>query len=462
MNFLPLWTASVWPTMSGRIVERRDQVFRTRFSPAPFIAVIFSRSVASTNGPFFVERDMCFLESLLAALDDHFVGPLVVACLLALGLPAPRRGRVAPSRRLALAAPHRVVHGVHRDAAVVRLPAEPAVAAGLADGDVLVLEVADLPDRGVAVDAHAPELARRHAEERVSALLRHELRPGSGRARHLPAAARLQLHVVHDRAERDRLERKGVSDHDIHRGAGDDHLADGEAGGRHDVALLAVGVGEKSDARRAVRVVFDGGDLRGDIVLVSLEVDVANSLLVSAAPPPGREMAAAVAPAGLELSARERLLRRGPRDLREVGSGPLAEAGRRGFVRLDGHGVSHPFEEGRKLLALRQLHVSLLAVLGPADRLADLLDLPGHGDHANRIYLDLEEGFDGSANLDLVRVPGDVEREDVLRLAHRRGALGEDGAHEHGLHRSLAHASTSMAVRSASSEKTRVPAFSAS
>src|SRR5664280_90241 len=103
MNFFPLWTASVCPTMSGRIVERRDQVFRTRFSPAAFIAVIFSRSGVSTNGPFFVERDMCFLESLLAALDDQAVGPLVVARLLALGLPAPRRGRMASARSLALA-----------------------------------------------------------------------------------------------------------------------------------------------------------------------------------------------------------------------------------------------------------------------------------------------------------------------------------------------------------------------
>src|ERR1039457_21610 len=462
MNFLPLWTASVWPTMSGRIVERRDHVFRTRFSPAAFIAVIFSRSGVSTNGPFFVERDMCFLESLLAALDDHGVGPLVVARLHALGLPAPRRGRMAPSRSLALAAAHRVVDGVHRDAAVVRLPAEPAVAAGLADGDVLVLEVADLADRGVAVDTHAPKLARRHAEERVRALLRHELRPGSGRARHLPAAARLEFHVVQDRAERNRLERKGVSDDDVDRGAGDDRLADREAGGCNDVALLPVGVGEKSDARRSVRVVLDGGDLRRDVLLVASEVDVAIALLVSTASPPGREVAAAVAAAGLELPARERLLRRGLRDLREVGRGPLAETGRRGFVRLDGHGALHPFEEGWKLLALRQLHVGLLAILGPADRLADLLDLPGHGDDADGVHLDLEEGLDGFADLDLVRVAGDVEREDVLRLAHRRGALGENGTHEHGLHRSIAHRSTSMAVRSASSEKTSVLAFSAS
>ena len=58
MNFLPLWTASVWPTMSGRIVERRDHVFTTRFSPDEFSAVIFVMRWASTKGPFFVERDI--------------------------------------------------------------------------------------------------------------------------------------------------------------------------------------------------------------------------------------------------------------------------------------------------------------------------------------------------------------------------------------------------------------------
>ena len=38
MNLRPLCTANVWPTMSGMIVERRDQVLMTRFSPDAFIA----------------------------------------------------------------------------------------------------------------------------------------------------------------------------------------------------------------------------------------------------------------------------------------------------------------------------------------------------------------------------------------------------------------------------------------
>src|SRR5437773_6831201 len=48
MNLFPLCTASVWPTKSGVMVERRDQVLNTFFSFFSFRAVIFTRSDGST------------------------------------------------------------------------------------------------------------------------------------------------------------------------------------------------------------------------------------------------------------------------------------------------------------------------------------------------------------------------------------------------------------------------------
>ena len=60
MNFLPLCTASVCPTISGMTVERRDQVLMTFFSEPRFITSIFSRSEVSTNGPFLSERLIIF------------------------------------------------------------------------------------------------------------------------------------------------------------------------------------------------------------------------------------------------------------------------------------------------------------------------------------------------------------------------------------------------------------------
>src|SRR5580700_4179156 len=56
MNFRPLCTAMVWPIMSGRIVDRRDQVLTTFFSFRAFIPSTFSRRWMSMNGPFLSER----------------------------------------------------------------------------------------------------------------------------------------------------------------------------------------------------------------------------------------------------------------------------------------------------------------------------------------------------------------------------------------------------------------------
>src|ERR1700736_5150669 len=53
INFLPLWTASVCPMNSGRMVERRDQVRNTFFSFLSFIAATFLARWSSVNGPFF-------------------------------------------------------------------------------------------------------------------------------------------------------------------------------------------------------------------------------------------------------------------------------------------------------------------------------------------------------------------------------------------------------------------------
>src|SRR5271169_6273534 len=58
INFFPLWTASVCPMKSGKIVERRDHVRTTFFSFLVFMAATFTIRWSSTNGPFAKERPM--------------------------------------------------------------------------------------------------------------------------------------------------------------------------------------------------------------------------------------------------------------------------------------------------------------------------------------------------------------------------------------------------------------------
>src|SRR5687767_7676458 len=97
------------------------------------------------------------------------------------------------TRGFALAAAERVVDRVHGNAAVVRLLAEVTGPAGLAVGHVLVLEVSDLADGGVAAHVHLAHLAGGETERGPVALTGHELRAGAGGTDHLPALAFLQL-----------------------------------------------------------------------------------------------------------------------------------------------------------------------------------------------------------------------------------------------------------------------------
>src|SRR5438874_12527519 len=105
--------------------------------------------------------DSTLLLPAAAAADDQLVGFLVLAArALAERRHAPGRHRVAAALRLALAASVRVVDGVHRRAAHRGAHALPAAAARLAAGDVLVVDVADLPDRRPAGERHPAQLAR--------------------------------------------------------------------------------------------------------------------------------------------------------------------------------------------------------------------------------------------------------------------------------------------------------------
>src|SRR4029079_13799457 len=213
--------------------------------------------------------------------------------------------------------------------------------------DVLVLEVPDLADRGVAADVHLAHLAARETERRPIALAGHELRGRAGGADHLVALPFLQLDVVNRRAEGDLRERQGIADEDVGLGSGHDRRADRQAVRREDVALLAVGVVQQRDARRAVRVVLDVRDLRRDAVLIALEVDLAVLLLVAAADEARGDAALRGAAARLRLPGREVLFRRRARDVveRRVRLEPDARR-RRLVVFLHWHGYTPSMKSG--------------------------------------------------------------------------------------------------------------------
>src|SRR5258705_10030272 len=216
--------------------------------------------------------------------------------LLAFDL-APRIGGRPATGALALAAAERVIHRVHGDATHPRAPPQPATLARLADGEQLVLGVADLADRGETLAAHHPHFRRAEPQRHVVAFLRHDLRARARAAAQLPTLADLQLHVVHGGAQRDLEQRHRVPHSDVRSRPGDDAVRDAQSLGREDVALLAVAVVQQGDARRPVRVVLDARDLRRNRELLAAEVDAPVLTLVAAAHVAARDVALVVASA---------------------------------------------------------------------------------------------------------------------------------------------------------------------
>src|SRR3954467_9549276 len=97
----PSCTAIVCPSMSGMIVERRDQVLITFLLPLSFCASTFLSRWSSTNGPFFKLLGTALpLLVRTTTTDDQLIAGLVVAGA-ALGL-AVRVHRVTATGGLAL------------------------------------------------------------------------------------------------------------------------------------------------------------------------------------------------------------------------------------------------------------------------------------------------------------------------------------------------------------------------
>src|SRR5262245_22233699 len=423
MNCLSMWTASAWPTNSGAIVERRDHVLRTFFWRERFISSMRPSSVSSMYGPFFSERPIPRLLFLPSRHDPRVRRPRAASRLVPFRRLAPRRHGVV-ALALALAATHRVVDRIH-DRATHRWPeATPAHAARLADRDVLVIEIADLADRGHAVEADEPDLARRQLQGRAAAFLGQQLRLSAGAAAELSAAARLELHVVHQGADRDVPDRPRVPGQDVGLGTGHHDVTSLEAVGRDDVALLAVAIDEQRQVRRTVRIVLDPLHPGGDPVLLTPEVDVAQHPLVPATPVAHGDAPVRVASARPPLGGEQALLGRRLGDVVADDVRQIAPCWRRRFQGPDGHGSGalHKLD----LVAGRELHDGLLPVRTPALVPTHPLELSLVRRRSDVAHLHVEDALDGRTDLDLVGVRLHLERHNVAFFLLAHALLGHD------------------------------------
>src|SRR5512146_1925445 len=135
--------------------------------------------------------------------DDEPSGRLVDPGAIAHGGLAPRGLGRHPGRGFAFTTAVRMVTWIHHDAPDLGPLAQVTGAARLAEVLVLVVEVADLADRGHAAERHAPHLARWQPDGGELALLGQQLGRDARGADDLAALAGDQLDVVDRGAERD-------------------------------------------------------------------------------------------------------------------------------------------------------------------------------------------------------------------------------------------------------------------
>ena len=218
---------------------------------------------------------------------------------------------------------------------------------------------------------------------------------------------------------------------------------------RDDVALLAVGVVQQRDAARAVGVVLDVRDLGRDAVLVvASEVDQPVGALVPTALVPGGDPAVRVAAALAVQRADERLLRRRPSDLGEVGDAASAAARRRRLVLTDAHAclltpLSSPGRRTRRSPGspARRVTIARLVSFRLPNPVRGTLALPGAVQGVHAEHLDAEHLLDGDLDLGLVRVRPDDEG--VLALLDEPVALLRDHRREQDVARVGNHCASS-------------------
>ena len=184
-----------------------------------------------------------------------------------------------------------------------------ALAASLAQVDVLVVEVGNNADGGDAVQTNVAHLTGGQTDQSVTILLSHQLSHNASGADQLAALAGVELDVVDHGTDGDVLEGQGVAGLDVRVGTSHDNVTDLQAVRSQDVALDAVLVLDEGDESGAVRIVLQRLDGGGDIKLVALEVDDTILDAVAAAVMADGDLAGVVAAGVLLLGLEQAALR---------------------------------------------------------------------------------------------------------------------------------------------------------
>src|SRR5262249_47404034 len=277
---------------------------------------------------------LLLLLAIVPASNDEALGALVLAGLLAFGWEAPGR---RPMLAALCTATVRVINRVHRDAAVVRHAALPALTTGLSDRGVHIVWIGHCTDRRHAAAVHEALFRGVEAQNDVILVAADDLRVAASRARDLPTLSDLDLDIVDYGSDRDIRDRHRVARLHVRVLGCDYRITNSQALRRQDVGEFAVLIFDQRDEAGAIRIIFQTFDGRRHVEFLATEIDAAVSLLVAAATESRCDTAVVVAPAGRILAFGERLDRRSLMKGRAIDDHQLALARRYRIVGLQRH-----------------------------------------------------------------------------------------------------------------------------
>ncbi len=227
----------------------------------------------------------------MIAFDDAFFffgcGPLGQLACGATGM--------STTRVPAFSTTHRVSHRIHGGTTYVRTYTLPAISPRFAEYDPAVFAVADLADRCPAGTGQTADFTGRKRDLCPLAFPCVQNCGDTGTAAQLTATTGTHLDVVNLCSGRNPAQRQAVADVRFALGATVDGIAGGETLQEPEYTFLTVGIKQQRDACRAVRVVFDVGNLCRNGIFVAAEVDLPVKPFVPATAMPGSNLALVVA-----------------------------------------------------------------------------------------------------------------------------------------------------------------------
>src|SRR4030067_33499 len=249
MNFRPLWTAKVKPTMSGMMVDRLDQVLMTFLSPCSTALRNFRARLSSTYGPFLIDRATEVTPCSVISDALRCRGRKPCSCGSCAPWSAfPTACRDASPRRIS--PPPRRAGGPPGSSP----PPVPSASGRAPDRPLPGARPPPLPPRHHEMMQRKPHLPGPEAQVAVLPLLRENLDDVARCPCQLPPLAHLELHVVDHRPHRDMADRKGVAPLGIRVVAGNNRVSHGEPHRGQDVPFFPVCVMQEGAAGRPGRV----------------------------------------------------------------------------------------------------------------------------------------------------------------------------------------------------------------